>query len=293
MKHTLVPIVTALGLALTTPAYAQTEQVAPPEQAADIVVLGQREIQRLETQITRFVRGHARLSRIDQLTRWRDPICVRVHNLPAAYATFIQNRIMSVAREARAPASGQATTCTPNVTIMFTAEPQALLDQIRSETPEFLGYHFIGQREALATMTRPIQAWYVTATRAGGERFIDEAMTDPPSGIAGSRLSRGLQSEFVHVLILVNANDVADAPVGPISDYLAMLSLTEIRDETWSCGGLVTIMEHFSACADAPLELTEPDRAFLQGLYTMDPTLIATLQRGHVARRMREELSEE
>jgi hypothetical protein len=277
---------------MSTSTHAQVDPSATSEQAADIVVLGQREVQRLETQITRFVRGHARLSRIDQLTRWRDLICVRVHNLPAAYATFIQNRILDVAREARAPASDQAT-CTPNVTIMFTAEPQAVLDQIRSEAPDFLGYHFIGQREALATMTRPIQAWYVTATRAGGERFIDEAMTDPPSGAAGSRLSRGLQSEFVHVLILVNANDVADAPVGPISDYLAMLSLTEIRDETWSCGGLVTIMEHFSTCPDAPQELTEPDRAFLQGLYTMDPALIATLQRGHVARRMREQLSED
>lgn len=271
------------------PSSAQAQQA---DQSESVTVTGRLDPPTLGTEIRRFVRGHARLTRIDQLARWRDPICVRVSNLPDAYGEFIANRILTVARESGARVNDESG-CTPNVSIVFTPEPQAVLDNIRAERPELLGYHFIGQRRAVATMMRPIQAWYVTATSSGMVTAIDESMRDPPTGITGSRLSQGLESIFVHVLILVNSNDVADAPVGPISDYLAMLSLTDVSEETWACGGLLTILELFSGncTADAPQELTTPDRAFLQGLYTMNADSLASLQRAHISDRMRDTLT--
>ena len=293
-KIHLLGLLALLGAAAATPSAAQT--VAPTTASVqtedDLVVTGRLPPASLQREIRRFVRGHARLSRIDQLVRWDDPICVRVMNLPAAYSAFIVNRIVAVARQAGAPTS-DAPECAPNISIIFTTEAQAVLDQVRSNAPVLLGYHRIGERDALATMTRPIQAWYVTATGNDLQRAIDDPMYDPPAGVTGSRLTHGLRSEFVHILILVDANAVADAPIGPIADYLAMLSLTQLRDETWACGGLVTVMELFSGtCPNAPQALTTPDQAFLQGLYTMDDTRIGSLQRGHIANRMQRALDD-
>lgn len=266
--------------ALSAPAFAQSDASAAEEES--IVVIGTPENPpSLETEIQRFVRGHARLSRIDQLARWDDPLCVRVINLPEAFANFIANRVHEVAAEAGAPERAEAG-CIPTVSIMFTTEPQALIDHIRAETPDLLGAYFINQRDALATIRRPIQAWYVTATRTPMETVIDRPMRDPLPGNPGSRITRNLQSVFAHVLIVVDANAVADAPVGPIADYIAMLSLTAVQEESWGCGGLVTIMEHFSECSNAPQELTSADRAFLRGLYAMNERAVGTLQRGQV-----------
>ncbi|MBL8545516.1 MAG: hypothetical protein JNL81_03585 [Hyphomonadaceae bacterium] len=270
-------------LACATPALAQTRETQRATDGGDIVVTGRLDPPTLTTEIRRFVRGHARLSRIDQIARWREPICVNVINLPEAYGSFIANRIAAVAREAGAPAQDRAG-CTPNVSIVFTTEPQALINSIRAENPQMLGYHALGERDAVATMTRPIQAWHVTATSNGHVTALDEPMRDPPSGMAGSRLTNRLSSVFVHALIVVNQSEVADAPIGPIADYLAMMALTDIRDERWGCGGLVTILELFSQeCPSAPQELTISDRAFLQGLYSMDEEAIASLQRGRIA----------
>jgi hypothetical protein len=298
--RTLALVVLLLS-ASATASEAQTA-VPPAGEAENVIVTGQPgDPPSLQTEISRFVRGHARLSRIGQLARWRDPICVRVMNLPAEFSDFIADRIIHVAREAGAPTANAG--CVPNATIIFSSEPQAVIDQVRSDNPALLGYHFIGQRDAVATMSRPIQAWYVTATAnqrpsmvqfGGVGTFIDEAGRDPPpSTPPGSRLSNGLQSVIIHVLVVVDANEVADAPVGPIADYLAVLSLTEIRDESWVCGGLITIMEHFSDCVAAPETLTTADRAFLRGLYTMDEWALGSLQRGHIRGQMVPELRDD
>ena len=290
----VVAVLFSLSGALSPVALGQTNQIQGAQQGDDIVVTRQLDPPTLGAEIRRFVRGHARLTRIDQIGRWHSPICVRVTNLPAAYGDFIANRIVTIAREAGAPTQDQAG-CAPNVSIIFTTEPQALLDSIRAERPELLGFHRIGQRDAVATMSRPIQAWHVTATSNGMVTAIDEPMSDPPAGAAGSRLTHRLQSLFVHVLIIVNQNEVTDAQIGPISDYLAMMALTDIRDGTWQCGGLITILELFSAecSASAPQELTTPDRAFLQGLYTMDAQAVASLQRAGISREMRDVLTDD
>ena len=171
-KAGVAALLMLLCSAVSAPSSAQTQQT---DQSENVTVTGRLDPATLSTEIRRFVRGHARLTRIRQLARWDDPVCPRVVGLPAAYGNFIVNRIKTVASEAGAP-TNDAADCTANITIMFTTEPQAVLDHVRSERPELLGYHFIGQRHAVATMTRPIQAWHTTATGNDYTRAIDEPM---------------------------------------------------------------------------------------------------------------------
>jgi hypothetical protein len=284
-----------LSAALATPGQAQSTGASAPSE--NVVVTGQRSQESLQEEISDFVRSYGRFSRIEQLTRWRDPVCVHVDNLPPAYNAFIEDRVETIAREAGAPTNG-GSACQPNIQIIFTPDPQQMMDHIASEEPDVLGYHFVHQRRGLAAISRPVQAWYVTATSNGVETVIDDTTSSAQEyrRTPGSRLTRGLESVFVHVLIIVDSNEVADAPVGPLADYLAMLSLTQMRDQDGSCGGLVSIVELFSIDCPAPeppQALTEADRSFLSALYAVDSESIGSLQQSGITRRMGRELRDD
>jgi hypothetical protein len=74
--------------------------------------------------------------------------------------------------------------CKPNIVIAFTSTPQPLLDSIRKDHKEWLGYHASSEElNRLGTITRPIQAWYSTATvDQRGHSQIDSARTDGNGG---------------------------------------------------------------------------------------------------------------
>jgi hypothetical protein len=217
-----------------------------------------------------------------------------VSNLPPKYNAFIARRIETIAREAGAPVSDDAS-CTPNIQIIFTQQPQTVMDEIAAERPMLMGYHFISTRRTLSTVSRPVQAWYVTGASNGFETRIDHTMSLPPAGAAGSRITHNLESLFLNILILVDSNEVTDTPIGPVADYLAMLSLTEMRDQDGGCSALSSIMELFSAgcpSLDAPQSVTASDTAFLRGLYAMSETAIGSLQRAQIRTRMNRDLRE-
>ena len=74
----------------------------------------------------------------EQSPRFRDDICVKVVGLPDEYDAFIARRIVEVAREVHAPVA-KAADCRVNVNVIFTTEPQALVDldqAIRLEKPD-------------------------------------------------------------------------------------------------------------------------------------------------------------
>ncbi len=76
----------------------------------------------------------------------------------------------------------------------------------------------------------------------------------------------------MNVLIVADIKKVAGAEVGPISDYIAMLALSEPRSLD-DCNTLPSILDRMSdACRDRekPKALTDSDIAYLKGLYAAD-----------------------
>ena len=148
----------------------------------------------------------------------------------------------------RRPASTISRSCSP-------PRPQSLLDNIRKKQPWFLGYSDnSAQTEKLATVTRPIQAWYMTATKdLHGETMVDNAkaggleftngmipsfrichikMSMPHAYAAivtGSRLGDGLRSIFYDVIIVADPDKLMDYEIGSLADYIAMLALTQLN----------------------------------------------------------------
>jgi hypothetical protein len=278
----------AIAAFLVSPIQARAQ--AASVSAETIVVTGHRTGESLQRAVTGFVRAHGRYSpRIDQITRWQLAICPQVQGLPQAFDDFIAARIGAVARSVAAPTSSEPG-CSPNIEIIFTAEPQTLIDQIARRSPHLLGFHFASQSQQMRRVTMPIQAWYVTATMHGTEIVVDNPMVNNPGGCAGSRLTECLRSVFLNVLIVVDTGVIAGRPVGPIADYLALLSLSHMADEgEVTCGELASVANYLASdCAEnvKSESLSDADAAYLRGLYQMNPTYVGPLERAQIHEQM-------
>jgi hypothetical protein len=292
-----------VGAALAAPG-----QPDPAAKAADNTVTGvtvtAEKPDPLVDKTTQFVRSHVPENREGQLARFRDKICVRVAGLPATYGAFIEKRVMQVAEAAHARVDRTAG-CTANVNVIFSPDPQAQLDDIAKRREILFGYYFVSQLKTLATFSRPIQSWYLTRTVGTDGLDVLELNqsracissyapgTSPCdikapaiTGRAGSRLGTDMSSELVHSLILVDANKVADAKIGAIADYIAVLALSRWQGLE-RCNAVPTILNLMAdGCDDAPDAATKEDRALLAALYAADPRETGSQQRMSIAERM-------
>jgi hypothetical protein len=203
-----------------------------------------------------------------------------------------------VAAEVRAPVA-KAAGCTPNINVIFTANPQAQLTDIAKRRDILIGYQFLPQLQRLSKVTHPIEARYVTRTVGdNGRSLLDVWDPDrfdpaqgkvPPPGRAGSRLANGMSAEIVHSLILADANKVSDAKIGTIADYVAVLALARWQGLE-RCNAIPTILNLMADGCDqegAPDAATPQDMALLSGLYSVDPRELGTQQRASIASAIR------
>jgi hypothetical protein len=226
-----------------------------------------------------------------KMVRWELGICPLTVGLRPAATKFVTKRVREVAALAGAPVNANAS-CRPNIEILFSAHPQILLDNIREKHPDFLGYHNSGQLDRLATVTRPIQAWYLTATQdLAGQSIIDSAKHGPFRFVTtGSRTIDGLRSTFYHVLIVIDPEKVTDYEIGSLTDYIAMLALTQPLSLD-TCQVLPSIVNLLAAGCDNKADaLTGNDTAYLKGLYRMNGGLTLGTQKDQIAYRMEQDL---
>lgn len=241
-----------------------------------------------------FVAAHATPASgpTGQLARWREAICPAAFGLPPAFDAFVVRRVGEVAKSVGAKVDANSG-CAPNVRILFTTEPQKLLDAVRTQKPDLLGYHYVAQLRRLSRVARPIQAWYMTATvGANGLATLDDSMDATPGGVPGSRFTQQLSSEIVAVLIVVDAEAASRRPVGGVADVIAFLALAQAQlSET--CGRLASVTELMAPDCEIrarPDGMTDGDLAFLKGLYTTDPRALLSVQKQGVAERMQRDV---
>lgn len=256
---------------------------------------------------TEFVRQRLPESRFGQYARFRDPVCVKVQGLPSEFDDFIAKRIVEIANQVHAPVAN-ASICTPNVNVIFSAQPQAQLEDITKRRNILFGFYFAAQLKRLATFDRPVQSWYLTrAVGTDGQDILElnqsNAFSEPPPdkpgggpvgsgatvrGRAGSRLGNDLSSELVHSLILADANKVSGEKIGAVADYIAILALSRWQGLE-RCSSVSTILNLMAAGCDAedrPETATPADLALLTGLYAVDPRELGPQQRASIADQM-------
>jgi len=238
-----------------------------------------------------FVRSHGNPSfRTGQLSRWEAAICTSTMGLAETFNDFVTTRVQTVAA-AVYEQPRTATPCKPNVLVIFTPVPQQLMDNVATKQPQLLGFHFVSEVPKLKTVDRPIQAWYVTASKSGADVAVDDIWNGAPVGPRlGSRIYTRVQSSIIFVLIVVNTNEVTDHPIGAISDYIAVLALTKPRLLD-GCGRLPSIFDLMaSACTTEKTDsITAGDLAYLRALYKIYPQQGLGLQQSAIANIMMHE----
>jgi hypothetical protein len=255
---------------------------APPEEQQalpEVTVIAPRPVdarQAAPSNIAIFVRGHGKPGqRIGQLGRWEVAPCVSTDGLTKGLNDFVTARVEAIAATV-APHLTPATTqpCKPNVFVIFTTEPQKLMDNVAKQQPQLLGFHSPGDVPKLKLFNKPVQAWYVTATRgdSGLQLAIDDIWSPSlPPGELGSRLRNGLKSVIMFVLVAVDTNKVDGYTIGSLSDYIAMVTLSQTRLGD-TCGELPSVLDLMaSQCgADKPDSITAGDVAYLKALYSIN-----------------------
>jgi hypothetical protein len=304
--------VSALLLAHVAAASAQAP--APPE-SVTVTAIKSRKI------IDKFVAAFSIPTRLTgKIARWESGICPVTVGQPPALASLMTQRVKDLATSVGAPVSS-VQGCTPNIEIVFTTTPQSLLDDVRDHRPDYLGYvENSSQREKLATVMRPIEAWYATETiDLNGRRQIDTAQPRLGGGVAmsnftafkmpgssaanrdpiylpyatfarvtGDRINSGLRSGLNHVLIMIDSSKLVGRKFNPLVDYVAMLALTQLRSLD-VCQELPSIVNMMAPNCDQGVEaVTVTDLGYLRGLYKMDADKDLLWQRNEIANRMQE-----
>lgn len=286
------------AMAQTAPAAAPTRASTPPAASGS-----------LDKQAFGFVQAYQAITpEINQVPRWKDPLCVHVIELPPEQAAQVKGRIEDVAKAVGltiAPAGCQA-----NVEIAFAPQPQRLVDAFVKNRPWVLGYYY--KDPGAKTVTRPIQAWYVTATTGGAggnagwtfaytgvpsqasgnpsqlnEKVMDQPGTWKPTGCGDSTLTSCLRNEIVNVFMVVDTSKAQGKSVGVLSDYAAMLVLSQPRS-LGACQALPSVTDLFvEGCSGgAPDGLTAADAAYLTALYQANPEARAVNEQSDISGRM-------
>jgi hypothetical protein len=281
---------------------------APLPPVESVVVTGIRSPQALYDYVG-AVAAPTRLA--GKMARWEVPVCPIVMGLNPTAVQFITRRLREVAAGAGAPVNGDPK-CRPNIQIVFTTAPQALVDDIRKKQGDLLGYFdTLKQLDELATVTRPIQAWYMTATRdVRGQLQIDTPRTMgiemilaaniPPVwlpqarafAVTNSRLGDGLRANLHHVTIIADPTKLLEYEMGPVADYVTMLALSQMVSPG-HCQSLPTITNLLAeGCPRIPGSLSDIDLGYLRGLYHMNAERHKIVQIHEVTYQMRRELAE-
>ncbi len=267
----------------------------------EVVVEGQRapKLGSFSPLVTKFVGAHAKTSPIGTLARWQVPVCPGTIGLAPAYGAFVSKRIVEDAARMgapRKPACGRHA----NVMVIFTTVPQQLMDDVREHHDWLLGYHFVNQEKALATFHGPVEAWHVSGSlwAASGTTSLDDPYANGKNSATHgaapwmrvgdeSRLKYDRSDGFVFTLVVVDANQIEDQPIGTVADQIALWILSDPRSPRSGCSTLPSLLDKLDpACAEsASLETFSPyDEGFLKGLYRSNGEEHVALERGEIDR---------
>jgi hypothetical protein len=236
MRRRLALALGALGLMIAPLAVAQPPSPRPAE---SITVTAPKLPP--EAVIDNFVQTYAAPApAIGKIARWRDGICPAVAGLPKRFADFIEGRVRQIAAQVGAPVQADAA-CTINVQIVFTTEPQKLLDNIRKEHPLLLGFIHSPEEVPSPVFTHPVQAWYATDTEdQRGQRRPDTRVSGiglplttsdgrgtvmtvylpyaHAQSVEATRLGDGLRTDIDHVVIVAEPAQLVNQQMGAVPD---------------------------------------------------------------------------
>lgn len=302
--------VSAVAMAQSQPAAKPTDSTT----VAPVTIEAAPKPKVIQQQSHAFVEKYAATpnAEVDQIGRWRDPVCVQVEGVVQTQGAMVKARVEEVAKALGLPPARSS--CSANVEVVFTDKPQALMDQVAKRHEELLGYFHRHDHDKLKVVTRPIQAWYVTATQGGGgdnagalfaccaigggpllpiqtsKEVVDDPDSRPPTACGiNHNFTSCLQSAFKNVFVVVDTSRVKGQDLGLLTDYIAMVALSQPKSLD-GCNSLQSVIDVLAPTAcpgrDPPDGFTAADAAYLTALYSADLEAKKAGEQGDIAGRM-------
>lgn len=291
---TAVTVLSILAAAATAESPRTSGQQAPAKSGDatidSVTVEARRRRELLERQLSTFVSEIAITPRHESLSRWQLPICPLVAGLPFDQGKFVFQRVSQVASEAGIPLG--APDCRPNLLIVMTREPEALLENWRDKQPRLFNTdRGVARIKRTIRTAAPVRVFYNACSVPPGmaKTFAIRVLGHCGTGVTGSRLTWSTVRTIYSVIVVVDKRQTEDLELGPLTDYIAMISLAQIRRDP-DLGAAPTILRLFDE-SDAPLPqaLSTWDRAFLKSLYDTDVSGVAQLS--EIKHRMKRDLA--
>ena len=229
--------------------------------------------------------------------RWNDRICIRISYMDAEHATYLGDRIATVAK-AVGLSPNPSPDCRPDISIFASNDPDALAGELMEALPRNFRPARRGVSlgdaalETFRTSDAPVRWWQVSLPRMAdtGELAIALGETDPgvmARSVAvrnGSRLRGNVRDDLAGVTIIIDTNKLIGIPFNAVSDYLAFVALAP-ADPRVETSGFDTVLNLFDQRGINGL--TPMDEDYLFALYSAsrDPAT-AGIQAAEIADRM-------
>jgi hypothetical protein len=203
----------------------------------------------------------------------------------------VEHRIKESADKVGAPVD-RDDPCTPNLLVIVSPDPQAMLDDLADKVPVLVAYQEIKRLK----VKYPAQSWYVSLIHDNNGRTVaDVELPDgsaPTFAVSGSRLRNGVIPEMHIATIIIDAKAATGLPLGSIADYAALTGLSQTV-QRGTCQVAPTVANLMLKGCDPQNEsdgITDLDIAMLFGLYhaPMEPQ---RLQRQFIVKAMKDELA--
>jgi hypothetical protein len=302
-------VVATLAILAATGAWAAADQAPSSGQASsptsgtagaltEVTVTGKRA--ELEPRVSAFVNHIAERANGEGFARWVKPVCPLVSGLPSQEGEFVLERVSEIARAAGVPLAGEH--CRPNLYILVTADPKALLEGMEKRNRAFtFGRGAPSDVDEFIATPRAVRVWYNSTERAPeGALFVDEAPISQVGGLIpglspsynlwaqASHLTSNAIATFSHLFVVVDQTRLHAVSRGQLADYVGMVGLAQIKPAA-RLGDAPTILRLFDGTPQAaPPALSDWDLAFLKSLYGTEQKL--KLQREQIARSMVREI---
>jgi hypothetical protein len=231
------------------------------------------------------------------LARWRggrpETICPLTLGLDPGYNAFVTARLRALAAHVGAPVQPDLQ-CVDNVRIVFTTEPDKLMDEVLTRAASRQGVKYPHQmdKQLAFSSSHAVQGWYVTAGGGGNilnadPKLIGRVELLPlwplviQTGLKGGGCCNG---GIVSAIFVVNTTLVAGYTIGAIADYVSMLALSmvELPDHCDPLPSILDLMAPSCGAREKPSGITAGDLAFLKALYYHNTGLGRTLTRDEV-----------
>lgn len=289
-------------------AYAQTPDAQSAGDAPDIVVTAPD-----RDELRAFVGSVATTGRGQQLARWDDDVCPGVVGMREDVAQALIERIARAARELDLDVGRPG--CTANIVIVGTHDSDALARNFADDTANHImrSDNSLGRREleAFANTPRAVRWWYNTGTHTSDGVFVPRGVRLAPSaqdtsGLTGpapgwsptmvhvrtsGHINRNVREDMSRAIVIVDAGRISGVRLDALGDYIAMVTLAQV-DPDADVSNVPSILNLFAGGTinpSAPTDLTNWDKAYLEGLYSANRYALSSgQQRGRIVRSMAE-----